>query len=61
MCPPLGLRADPVQLHDGRSGLHLVMVRAFAGGTFVGELALQISVEVGAPLGGGSLPHFCSV
>jgi hypothetical protein len=30
--------------------LHTVTVRAFAGGTFLGELAAQISVEVGAVL-----------
>jgi len=33
-----------------RPGLHTVVVRAFAGGTFLGELALQISVESGAAL-----------
>ncbi len=38
-----GFRAD-------RIGLHTVTVRAFAGGTFLGELAAQISVEVSAPL-----------
>jgi hypothetical protein len=38
-----GFRAD-------RIGLHTVTVRAFAGGTFLGELAAQISVEVGAAL-----------
>ena len=38
-----GFRAD-------RVGLHTVTVRAFAGGTFLGELAAQISVEVGAAL-----------
>lgn len=32
------------------AGLHMVQVRAFIGGTFLGELALQISVEPGAAL-----------
>ena len=34
----------------GPAGLHLVEVRAFTGGTCLGELALQISVETGAAL-----------
>lgn len=34
----------------GRAGLHDVTVRAFTGGTLIAELALQISVEVGAAL-----------
>ena len=34
----------------GRAGLHTLTIRAFSGGTFLGELALQISVEVGAAL-----------
>jgi CHAT domain len=34
----------------GRAGLHTATVRAFAGGTFLGELAAQISVEIGATL-----------
>ena len=34
----------------GPAGLHSVVVRAFCGGTFLGELALQISVEPGAAL-----------
>jgi hypothetical protein len=33
-----------------RPGLHSVDVRAFAGGTFLGELTLQVSVESGAAL-----------
>ena len=44
--------SDPVRFGfmTGRSGLHVVMVRAFAGGTFLAELALEISVEVGASM-----------
>ena len=34
----------------GKAGLHPVRVRAFAGGTCLGDLTLQISVEVGAAL-----------
>jgi hypothetical protein len=34
----------------GPAGLHVVEVRAFTGGTCLGELALQISVEPGAAL-----------
>jgi hypothetical protein len=33
-----------------RPGLHTVLVRAFRGGTFLGELAAQVSVEPGAPV-----------
>jgi hypothetical protein len=42
--------SDPVRFGfmAGRAGLHRVMVRAFADGTFLAELALEISVEVGA-------------
>ena len=36
-----------------RAGLHWVDVRAYAGGTFLGELALQVSVETGAQLAEG--------
>jgi hypothetical protein len=44
--------ADPIRFgfSTGRAGLHSVIVRAFVNGTFLGELALQISVEVGAGL-----------
>jgi CHAT domain len=44
--------SEPVRFgfRAGRAGLHTVTVRAFAGGTFLGELAAQISVEVGAAL-----------
>jgi hypothetical protein len=38
----------------GLTGLHSVVVRAFSGGTFLGELRLQISVEPGAALENGS-------
>ena len=34
----------------GAVGLHAVTVRAFAGGTFLGELGVQMSVELGAAL-----------
>jgi hypothetical protein len=48
--------SDPVRFgfRADRVGLHTVTVRAFAGGTFVGELAMQMSVEVGAALEEGS-------
>ncbi len=39
----------------GRAGLHAITVRVFAGGTFLGELGLQISVEVGASLEEGPI------
>ena len=44
--------SEPIRFSfmTGRAGLHTVTVRAFSGGTFLGELALQISVEVGAAL-----------
>jgi hypothetical protein len=44
--------SDPVRFRfkTGRAGLHPVTVRAFAGGTFLAELGLQVSVEVGAAL-----------
>jgi CHAT domain len=49
---PQAADSDPVRFsfRADRVGLHTVTVRAFAGGTFVGEHALQISVEVGAAL-----------
>ena len=37
----------------GSSGLHSVTLSAFIGGTFLGELAMQVSVEPGRPGGGG--------
>jgi hypothetical protein len=49
---PQAADSDPVRFsfRADRVGLHTVTVRAFAGGTFVGEHAVQISVEVGAAL-----------
>ena len=49
---PAAADSEPIRFSfmTGRAGLHRVLVRAFAGGTFLGELALQISVEVGAAL-----------
>ncbi len=44
--------SDPIRFgfRTGRAGLHRVIVSAFANGTFLGELPLQISVEIGADL-----------
>jgi CHAT domain-containing protein len=44
--------SEPVRFSfmTGRAGLHTVLVRAFAGGTFLAELSIQISVEVGVAL-----------
>ena len=44
--------SDPIRFgfRTGRAGLQRVIVNAFANGTFLGELQLQISVEVGADL-----------
>ena len=49
---PARADSEPVRFSftTARAGLHRVLVRAFAGGTFLGELALQISVEIGAVL-----------
>ena len=49
---PAAGNSDPVRFrfNTGRAGLHPVTVRAFAGGTFLAELGLQVSVEVGAAL-----------
>ncbi|MGD0700504.1 MAG: CHAT domain-containing protein [Trebonia sp.] len=49
---PFAEDSEPIRFGftAGRAGLHSVVVRAFSGGTFLGELALQISVEVGAAL-----------
>ena len=49
---PAAGNSDPVRFGftTGRAGLHAVTVRAFAGGTFLAELGLQVSVEVGAAL-----------
>lgn len=44
--------SEPVRFgfRTGASGLQPVTVRAFAGGTFLAELGLEVSVEVGATL-----------
>jgi hypothetical protein len=49
---PLAADSEPVRFGflTGQSGLHTVTVRAFAGGTCLGELSLPISVETGAAL-----------
>ena len=49
---PFGADSEPIRfgLITGPAGLHSVVVRAFSGGTFLGELTLQISVEPGAAL-----------
>ena len=44
----------------GRAGLHSVTLRAFVGGTFLAELALEVSVEVGASLEEGP-PRFAAL
>ncbi|MGW1001856.1 CHAT domain-containing protein [Streptomyces sp. NPDC002520] len=41
-------------LRTARPGLHAVMVRAFKGGSFLGELRLQISVQADVPARDGS-------
>lgn len=49
---PPGTDSRPVRFGfiAGPPGLHVVEVRAFTGGTCLGELALQVSVEPGAAL-----------
>jgi Protein kinase domain/CHAT domain len=49
---PFAADSDPVRFGflAGPVGLHSVQVRAFAGGTFLGDLSLEISVETGATL-----------
>lgn len=49
---PFAADSEPIRFGfiTGPAGLHSVVVRAFSGGTFLGELALQISVEPGAAL-----------
>jgi CHAT domain-containing protein len=49
---PAASDSEPIRFgfRTGRAGLHPVLVRAFAAGTFVGELALQVSVEAGGRL-----------
>jgi serine/threonine protein kinase len=52
---PFAVDSEPVRFGfmTGPAGLHAVVVRAFSGGTFLGELTLQISVEPGAALEDG--------
>jgi CHAT domain len=47
---PFSADSEPVRFGftAQRIGLHPVMVRAFSGGTFLGELLLQVSVEPGS-------------
>jgi hypothetical protein len=49
---PLAADSEPLRFGfvTGPAGLHSAVVRAFSGGTFLGELTLQISVEPGAAL-----------
>jgi hypothetical protein len=49
---PLSEDSEPIRFGflTGPAGLHSVVVRAFALGTFLGELTLQISVDPGAVL-----------
>jgi Protein kinase domain/CHAT domain len=49
---PFATDSEPVRFRflAGPVGLHTVAIRAFAGGTCLGELSLQISVETGAML-----------
>ena len=49
---PFAADSEPVRFGfvTGPAGLHPVVVSAFSGGTFLGELSLQISVEPGAAL-----------
>jgi serine/threonine protein kinase len=49
---PFATDSEPVRFGflAGQAGLHTVAVRVFAGGTCLGELSLQISVETGAIL-----------
>ncbi len=49
---PFAADSDPVRFGflAGPVGLHSVQVRAFAGGTCLGDLTLEISVETGATL-----------
>lgn len=49
---PFATDSEPIRFGfvAGPAGLHTAVIRAFATGTFLGELALQISVEPGAVL-----------
>ena len=55
---PFAADSDPVRFGflAGPVGLHSVQVRAFAGGSCLGDLVLEISVETGAALEEGR-PH----
>jgi hypothetical protein len=54
---PFAADSDPVRFGflAGPIGLHSVQVRAFAGGTCLGDLTLEMSVETGVPLEEGRL------
>ena len=49
---PFAADSEPIRFgfRTGRAGLHPVTIRAFSGGTCLGDLALQVSVEAGAAL-----------
>ena len=49
---PFAADSEPIRFgfRTGRAGLHAVTIRAFSGGTCLGDLALQVSVEAGAAL-----------
>jgi hypothetical protein len=49
---PPAADSEPVRFGflAGQPGLHTVVIRVFAGGTCLGELPLQVSVEPSAPL-----------
>jgi len=49
---PFAADSEPIRFGfvTGPAGLHTVVVRAFSGGTFLGELTLEVSVEPGAVL-----------
>ena len=55
---PVAADSEPVRFGfaTGPAGLHRVLVRAFASGTFLGELALEISVESWGRPGRGPQP-----
>lgn len=49
---PFAADSEPIRFGfvTGPAGLHPVVIRAFSGGTFLGELTLEVSVEPGAVL-----------
>jgi CRP-like cAMP-binding protein len=49
---PAAADSDPIRFGftTGRVGLHSVLVRAYAAGTFLGELTLRVSVEAGTAI-----------